>query len=405
MKGLLNKRNGIIAGIVILFLIIGIALSTSFTSAMNAEQAKEIAQEYVSDSAKFIGSEEEDRYFEVAFYDESKKEHFEVEVNKETGEVKKVESQLSNDGGSKTITLTEEEAKKVVKDRFEGIKSINAILTKDNGLFEYEVSFKGEGFYGDADVNAESGAVLDSVIKYGTVVTIPADTSKEAELLTYEEAKEAVVKEAGGGTVRDMDLDKENGDYYYDVELHIDGLERDYIVNAKTGEVVLESEHKCSFEHHNDDPYEEPEVYVPEDDEPQAVEKEPVAEPEPAPEPDPVEPQTEEQSAPKEPAQSSSSSEDNLISESEAKDIVTTKIPGAEFVEFYLERDDGIYQYEGTAHLDGYEYDFEINAASGIITSWDKERMEYDDRYDDRDDDRDDDWDDDDDDDRDDWDD
>lgn len=395
MKGLLNKRNGIIAGIVILFLIIGIVLSTSFTSAMNADQAKEIAQGYVSDSAKFIGSEEEDRYFEVAFYDESKKENFEVEVNKETGEVKKVESQLSNDAGSETITLTEEDAKKVVKDRFEGIKSINAILTKDNGLFEYEVSFKGEGFYGDADVNAESGAILDSVVKYGTVVTIPADNSQDAELLTYEEAKEAALKEAGGGTVRDMDLDKENGDYYYEVELHIDGLERDYIVDAKTGEVVLESEHKCSFEHHNDDPYEESEVYVPEDDVPQPMETEPVAEPAPAPE----EPQVEEQSTPQEPAQNSSSSKDNLISESEAKDVVTTKIPGAEFVEFYLERDDGIYQYEGTAHLDGYEYEFEINAASGIITSWDKERIEYDDR-DDRDD-----WDDDDDDDRDDWDD
>lgn len=352
MKGLLNKRNGMIAGIVILFLVVGIAVTTSVTSAMNAEQARTIAQEYVSNSATFLNSEEEERYFEVAFYDESKKEHFEVEVNKETGAVKKVESQLSNDGGSKTITLTEEQAKKVVEDRFEGIKSINAVLTKDNGLFEYEVDFKGDGFYGDADVNAESGAVLDSVVKYGTVVTIPVEPSKEEAFLSYEEAKEAVVKEAGGGTVRDMDLDKKNGDYYYEVELHIDGLERDYIVNAKTEEVVLESEHDCAFEFHHDDPYEEP------------VEEK----------------ATEETQAP---TQSNSSSKDNLISEDEAKEIIRTKIPGAEFVEFYLEKDDGIYEYEGTAHLDGYEYEFEMNAASGIITNWDKERIEYDDEWDD----------------------
>ena len=155
---------------------------------------------------------------------------------KETKEVKKVESQLSNDGGSKTIVLTEEDAKEAVKNRFADITSVDAILTKDNGLFEYEVSFKGDNFYGDADVNAESGVILDSVVKYGTVVTIPADSSKKTELLSYEEAKEAVIKEAGGGTVRDMDLDKENGEYFYEVELHIDGMERDYIVNAKTGE-------------------------------------------------------------------------------------------------------------------------------------------------------------------------
>lgn len=348
MKGFINKRNGIIAGIVILFLIIGIAVSTSFTSAMNASQAKELAQRYVSDSAKFISSEEEDRYFEVAFYDEDNKEHFEVEVNKETGEVKKVESQLSNDAGSESIVLTEEEAKEVVKNRFEGSSSVTAVLTKDNGLFEYEVNFKGDGFYGDADVNAESGIVLDSVVKYGTVVTIPVDSGKEAELLTYEEAKEAVVKEAGGGTVRDMDLDKENGDYYYDVELHMDGLERDYIVNAKTGDVMLSSEHECAFEFHHDDPYEAVEEYVPEQ-------------------------------KPEVSAENPSSEKNNLISEGEAKEIVRMKIPGAEFVEFYLEKDDGIYQYEGTAHLDGYEYEFEINADSGIITNWDKEIIEYDD--------------------------
>ncbi|MBR3785799.1 MAG: PepSY domain-containing protein [Firmicutes bacterium] len=351
MKGLLNKRNAIIAGVVVLVIIAVVVASTSFSSGMNLDKAKEIAQGYVPASAKFISSEEEDRYFEVAFYDEAGKEHFEVEVIKETGEVKKVESQLSNDGGSNTIVLTEEEAQKAVKDRFDGITSSSAILTKDNGLFEYEVSFKGDGFYGDADVNAESGAILDSVVKYGSVVTIPADTSKKAEMLTYDEAKEAVIKEAGGGTVRDMDLDKENGDYFYEIELHIDGMERDYIVNAKTGEVMLESEHQCVFEHHNDDPYEVKEEYVPEQEAASS------------------------QSAS---ADAGQNHDNGLISEDEAKEIVRAKVPGAEFVEFYLERDDGIYQYEGTAHADGFEYEFEINAASGIIIGWDKETIEYD---------------------------
>lgn len=362
MKGLLNKRNGIIAGVVAFVVVAAVVISTSFSSAMNLDEAKEIAQAYVPSSAKFISSEEEDRYFEVAFYDEASKEHFEVEVIKETKAVKKVESQLSNDGGSREIVLTEAEAQEVVKNRFQGIKSSKAILTKDNGLFEYEVSFKGDGFYGDADVNAESGVILDSVVKYGSVVTIPADTSKKAEILSYEEAKGAVIKEAGGGTVRDMDLDKENGDYFYEIELHIDGLERDYIVNAKTGEVMLESEHKCVFEFHHDDPYVEGQQYVP--DAP-AAEEVPSADVQ----------------------QSNQNSQNNsnngLISEDEAKEIVRAKIPGAEFEEFYLERDDGIEQYEGTAYADGYEYEFEINAASGIIIGWDKERIEYDDEWDD----------------------
>ena len=47
MKGLLNKRNGIIAGVAVVFIIIAIVVSTSFSSAMNLDQAKEIAQGYV----------------------------------------------------------------------------------------------------------------------------------------------------------------------------------------------------------------------------------------------------------------------------------------------------------------------------------------------------------------------
>jgi len=383
MKGLVNKRNGIIAAIIIFFIIAAVIVSTSFSSAMNLDKAKEEAQKYVPSTAKFITSEEEDRYFEVAFYDEGKKENFEVEVNKETGEVKKVESQLSDDSGSKTITLSEEDAKKVIKDRFKGVTSVSVVLTKDNGLFEYEASFKADDFYGDADVNAETGAVLDSVVKYGTVVTIPADESSNNEMLTYDQAKDAVIKEAGGGTVRDIDLDRENQEYFYEVELHLDGMERDYRVNAKTGQVTLENEHECYFEdHHEKDPYVEPKAYTSDDSSTTAKSDQPSQ--------SSKEPTTDETAG----GNSSSGgtgggSASQLISEEEAKDIVRTKIPGAQFVEFYLERDDGRQEYEGKAHLDGYEYEFEINAASGVVTNWDKERIEYDDKYDD-----DEDWDD-----------
>jgi len=364
MDKLFNKRTGIIAVAAVVLIIAAVIVSTSFSSAMNLDQAKEIAQKHVPSTAKFVGSEEEDRYFEVAFYDEENREGFEVEVNKETSAVKKVESQLSNDEGGREIVLTEDDAKKVVKDRFAGISSITAVLTKDNGLFEYEVSFKAEGFYGDADVNAETGEILDSVIKYGTVVTIPTDNSGASEnaLISYDQAKELVIKEAGGGTVRDIDLDRENQDYFYEVELHIDGMERDYIVNAKTSEVMLESEHKCYFEeHHDDDDYGQSTEYVD-----NSV--------------DNVDNFSDQQSG----NQNDSAEQQNgLLTEAEAKDIVWAKIPGAEIVEFYLERDDGIQEYEGKAYLDGYEYEFEINAASGVIINWDSEPIEYDDEWDD----------------------
>ena len=80
-----------------------------------------------------------------------------------------------------------------------------------------------------------------------------------------------------------------------------------------------------------------------------------------------------------------------------AKSIVLAKIPSATITKLKLEKDDGIYVYEGEAILGDYEYEFEINASSGVIIDWDKERIDDDDDDDDDDwDDDDDDWDDDD---------
>ncbi|MDD3867003.1 MAG: PepSY domain-containing protein, partial [Eubacteriales bacterium] len=83
-----------------------------------------------------------------------------------------------------------------------------------------------------------------------------------------------------------------------------------------------------------------------------------------------------------------------LIGADRAAKIVLAKIPGATFVDkIELERDDGRLYYEGEARLAGYEYEFEIDAYTGVIIDWDADEIDDDD-YDDYDDDDDDDDDD-----------
>ena len=76
-----------------------------------------------------------------------------------------------------------------------------------------------------------------------------------------------------------------------------------------------------------------------------------------------------------------------IISEEEAINIVLGQVPGATITKIELDWDDGIQQYEIEAVLGDTEYDFEINAATGIILSWDEEYMDSDSDYDDDDDD------------------
>ena len=61
--------------------------------------------------------------------------------------------------------------------------------------------------------------------------------------------------------------------------------------------------------------------------------------------------------------------------------IVLKQVPGATEADIYeleCEYDDGRLEYEGSLYYGGYEYEFEINAASGVIINWEREMIEHD---------------------------
>ena len=375
MNKFLTKRNGIIAAVAAVIVIGAVIFSTSFSQALTLDEAKEIASKYVPSSARFVTSEEEENKYEVMFHDDAAGEGFEVEVHKDTKKVKKVETQMDNDMGAKTVKLTESEVKKIIQKEFSGVTSVSVTLKKDNGLYEYDADFKSNEFYGDAEVHPETGVILESTVKYGTAVTIPTEDQDSSEssgkFLSYEEVEKLVIKEAGGGFVKDIDLEKERGKYIYEVELIKDKVEYDYIVDAETGKVTLEHEHDSYFDYDDDD---DEEI---------------------------VDPSTvgggntggssgntgSGSASSGNGSSSGSSQSSGKISFDKAKSIVLAKIPGATITKLKLEKDDGRYIYEGEAVLNGYEYEFEIDAYSGVIVDWDKDRIDDDD---------DDDWDDDD---------
>ena len=375
MKKLINKRNGIIAGIAAVIVIAAIVLSTTFSQAMTLDEAKEIAKKYVPSTAKFVTSEEEENKFEVMFHDDTNAEGFEVEINKETKQVKKVESQLDNDLGGEKVSLTEEDAKAIVKREFEGVTSVSINLTKDNGLYEYEADFESNEFYGNADIHPESGEILDSTVKYGTAVTIPADSgnnnnsnsSSESTdgMLSYEQAENKALKEAGGGFVKDIDLDYEQGTYYYEIEVIKDNIEYDYIVNAQSGEITLTGRHESYFDYDDDDYYAGSNGNSSNTGNSGSSNSGSTG--------NNTSSGSGNNSASSGSGSNGSLSSSGQISAEKARSIVLSKVPGATIIELQLERDDGIYVYEGEARKGNYEYSFEINASSGVIISWEKD--------------------------------
>lgn len=69
---------------------------------------------------------------------------------------------------------------------------------------------------------------------------------------------------------------------------------------------------------------------------------------------------------------------ENVIGEKKAKQIALERVPGAkesDIIKLQLDLDDGRQEYEGEIIYNNKEYDFEIDAVSGEVYSWDEESL------------------------------
>lgn len=73
---------------------------------------------------------------------------------------------------------------------------------------------------------------------------------------------------------------------------------------------------------------------------------------------------------------SSDNSTSSIISQEEASKAVLSKVDGAteQNVRISFDTEDGRQVYEGEIHYNGMEYEFELNAKTGDILEWSKER-------------------------------
>ena len=253
-----------------------------------------------------------------------------------------------------------------------GLEAAKAVALEDAGLSASAVSFtitgldrQGDTEYyaidftsGDSsyqyDIDAISGRVIECRINQGTSLaaqpqatqtpqtaqtaqtspapgtqssqTPSAQTQSSGELIGEEAARDAALEHAGLSdsqvTFLKTKLDREDGRQVYEVEFYTeDYKEYDYEIDALTGEVY-------SYDY-------DAETYF----------------------------------------QSSGSGSE--ITEEEAKALALAQVPGAtesDIIKFETDRDDGRIEYEGEILYSGMKYEFEIDAYSGTIRSWEAEK-------------------------------
>ncbi len=261
-----------------------------------------------------------------------------------------ISSSTSNEAATE---ITAEEAKNIALEKAgEGYTVKEIELDKDLLKSEYELELRNDTYEIDAEINASTGEVTKWDIKTHDDHKVPLNvnnsTSSEAissqkEIITESKAKEIALAKAGNGyTVTSLELDRDDNELNYDIELKNGTYEIDAEIDAYTGNIL-------KWEKEKDD-----------DTKKATVE-----------------------------ASDNNTSKKTVIGESKAKEIALAKAGnGYTITDIELDRDDNKLDYDIELENGSKEIDAEIDAYTGKILKWEIDTIDDDedrnDHYDDK---------------------
>ena len=334
---MITKRTVLITASAIVIAAIAITAIFVMTSGISKADAENAASGYVPQGAEYIKTEKDGKVYEVTYRDNGLGREYEVDISRETGAIVGISMDSDRDYGGASAKLTAAQAEAAVKDEISGIVSAKVYQEKDDDGIFYDVEFTASDFYGSAEVNAETGAIVKYTIRYGSPVVIPSTGSASGNTQAGDNTGAK-----GETSAKDDNQAAASGSK---TESNTQSGSQSGTQSSSQSSAGSSSGQSSSGGSQS-----------------QSSSQQPAQKPSGG------------------TSQSGSSSTSQLISADKAKSIVLAKIGNnnAFIKELELDRDDGIYQYEGEAYYNGYEYDFEINASSGVIIKWEVDREDWD---------------------------
>ncbi|MGI6326551.1 MAG: PepSY domain-containing protein [Saccharofermentanales bacterium] len=234
------------------------------------------------------------------------------------------------------------------------IRDLEVELDKDDGRWIYEVEFKANGFEYDYDIDALTGKVLsadkddidddddDDDDDYPTQPTSPSATS--STYIGKDNAVKAALNHAGlsASAIRDLEveLDKDDGRWIYEVEFKANGFEYDYDIDALTGKVLSADKDDIDDDDDDDD-----DDYYPTQSPSPTTQPTTTQPPSPTTRPTTTQPTTEAR-----------------MSAATARAAVINKFGGGIIQKIEYTYDESDPKYKGEALKDGYRVVFELRA-------------------------------------------
>ena len=136
---------------------------------------------------------------------------------------------------SALAAISEQQAKDIVKKEAPNGQITKFKLDRENGRMVYEIEVINGNIEKDYEIDAETGAILKMEQEQkGNKNAGSVNNPK----ISYDKAKEIALKNSKNGKFREIELKHKNGVLVYDVEIAEGFMDREFLIDANTGEIL-----------------------------------------------------------------------------------------------------------------------------------------------------------------------
>ena len=136
---------------------------------------------------------------------------------------------------SALAAISEQQAKDIVKKEAPNGQITKFKIDKENGKMVYEIEVMDGNIEKDYEIDAETGAILKMEQEQkGNKNAGSVNNPK----ISYDKAKEIALKQSKNGKFKEIELKHKNGVLVYDVEIAEGFMDREFLIDANTGEIL-----------------------------------------------------------------------------------------------------------------------------------------------------------------------
>ncbi|WP_440895064.1 PepSY domain-containing protein [Amphibacillus sp. Q70] len=199
----------------------------SYELKLDAETGEILSLEEKTDSNQ-VASEKETNE-NATSQDENRNQEKDDSTNQENNET----TQNANKNGTKNVVISDLDAMEIAHDRVPNATMVEFELDSDDGQLYYEIEMHTD----DQEIDLEIDAYTGEIIMY-SFDQLEGTRQGYSDIMTIKEAREIALAEDSEAVIKEINLDRDDGKYYYEVEMKTSRYEIELDIDAQTGEIV-----------------------------------------------------------------------------------------------------------------------------------------------------------------------